>query len=130
MSEMIIMYLCLAGKEYAAKAVEVGQEYGKEALEKTEKYAEKVYEAGKETAEKLIKDARKKIDLWEIEERPFFVQIKSDLLLLFLTVWSPGLSFSFYYLIKRSSIPFSVWYSFSVTKKSNNTLPPEWGRLF
>ena len=53
----------LAGKEYAAKAVEVGQEYGKEALEKTEKYAEQVYEAGKEKAEELLKDAKKKLDL-------------------------------------------------------------------
>ena len=127
---MIIISSCLAGKEYAAKAVEVGQEYGKEALEKTEKYAEKVYDAGKETAEKLLKDAKKKIDLWEVEKSPFFIQIKSDLLLLFLTVWSARFSFSFYYIIKRFSIPFSVWYSFSVTKQSNNTFPPEWGRLF
>jgi vacuolar-type H+-ATPase subunit H len=53
----------LAGKEFAAKAVEVGQEYGKEAFEKTEKYAEQVYEAGKEKAEKLYKDAKHKMDL-------------------------------------------------------------------
>ncbi len=56
-------FFILAGKEYAAKAVEAGQEYGKEAFEKTEKYAEKVYEAGKEKAEELLKDARKKLDL-------------------------------------------------------------------
>ncbi len=54
---------CVAGKEFAAKAVEVSQEYGKEALEKTEKYAEQVYEAGKEKAEELLKDAKKKLDL-------------------------------------------------------------------
>ncbi len=55
--------LFLAGKEFAAKAVEVGQEYGKEALEKTEKYAEQVYEAGKDKAEGLYKDAKKRLDL-------------------------------------------------------------------
>ena len=52
-----------AGKDFAAKAVEMGQEYGKEALEKTEKYAEQVYEAGKEKAEGIIKDTKKKFDL-------------------------------------------------------------------
>ncbi len=56
-------FFILAGREFAAKAVEAGQEYGKEALEKTEKYAEKVYEAGKEKAEELLKDAKKKLDL-------------------------------------------------------------------
>ncbi len=58
-----LIVFVLAGKHFAAKAVEVGQEYGKEALDKTEKYAEQVYEAGKETAEKLLKDAKKKLDL-------------------------------------------------------------------
>ena len=48
-----------AGKEFAAKAVELGQEYGKDALEKTGQ----LYEAGKGKAEELIKDARKKLDL-------------------------------------------------------------------
>lgn len=57
------IFCSIAGKEFAAKAVEVGQEYGKEALEKTEKYAEQVYEASKEKAEELLKDAKKKLDL-------------------------------------------------------------------
>lgn len=58
-----LVYFILAGKDLAAKAVELGQEYGKDALEKTEKYAGQVYEASKEKAEELYKDVKKKLDL-------------------------------------------------------------------
>ncbi len=61
--KILVRFFVVAGREFAAKAVEVGQEYGKEALEKTEKYAEQVYEAGKDKAEGLYKDAKKRLDL-------------------------------------------------------------------